>query len=159
MQLMNAKSKIGVWGSWTAVIVGALVAGMALPQMVPGETSSPQPANVDKTDLRYAAPTLPDVSSPQPMLARLAAGTVIVLLLCVGSLYGMRQWLAPNTLGGSPRTLRLVETLALGNRCSLHLVQFGKNQALVGADAGGIKTIVPLPSPFEELLADAETAE
>jgi len=156
---MKVKANFGVWG-WVAV-TGALAAGLLLPQLVPGETAvvrEPTQA-VDKSDLRYAAPTLPDVASPQPMLARLAAGTVIVLLLCVGSLYGMRQWLAPHaTKAGAPRVLRLTETLALGNRCSLHLVQFGKNQVLVGTDGGGIKTIVPLPSPFEDLLADAETA-
>ena len=59
-----------------------------------GETAAQE--STDSNDLRYKAPTLPGVTSPQPMLLRLMAGTAVVLVLCVGSLWGARGWLAPH---------------------------------------------------------------
>jgi flagellar biogenesis protein FliO len=101
------------------------------------------------------APALPDMPNPQGMLARLAWGTILVLGLSVASIWGMRRWTqvrAPAVSG--ERTLRLVETLPLGNRCSVHLVHLGKREVLIGVDAAGIKTIVALTKAFDDVLAE-----
>ncbi len=55
-----------------------------------------------------------------------------------------------------PRTLRLLETLPLGNRCSVHLVHMGNREVLIGVDGSGIKSIVPLPENFADVLTQTE---
>lgn len=156
-----AKTTAKPWGMWAMIALGAIAFGATLPQLftsTPGVDSMLKKPDEPKGDLRYSAPTPPDTVSAQPMLVRLAVGTVVVLGLCVGSLWGMKSWLAAGANGaGGPRVMRLAETLPLGNRCSLHLVQMGKNKVLVGTDGAGIKTIVPLSSAFEEILDEAVT--
>jgi flagellar biogenesis protein FliO len=48
--------------------------------------------------------------------------------------------------------MRLIETLPLGNRCSVHLVRLGKREILIGVDGAGIKTVAPLAGFFEDAL-------
>jgi flagellar biogenesis protein FliO len=158
-QAANAKSS--VWKTWASIAAVAIVCGLMLPQLMPGETvnsSEPPKAEAkDKKSLEYVAPTLPEAPSPTQMLIRLGVGTSIVLGLCVATLFGIRRWLYPTPANGSlPREMRLMETLQLGNRCALHLVHLGKQPVLVGVDAAGIKTIVPMATPFEEALNEVE---
>ena len=54
--------------------------------------------------------------------------------------------------------MRLMETLQLGNRCSLHLVKLGKRELIVGIDGAGIKSVLPLAEPFDDILAQVQTA-
>jgi hypothetical protein len=135
----------------------AVAAGLLLPRLLSGEPPAPPLSARDQgrpdSDLRYTPPSLPEVPSAQAMFARLAVGTIVVLGLCVVTLLYGKRWLGvlnpPGPAGGE---LRLVETLQLGNRCCLHLVQLTSRQVLIGADASGIKTVVPLPEPFENCL-------
>src|SRR5438874_12201303 len=142
-------SKAGMRASWLTmggVAVVAILAGLLVPQLLPGEmvieANHPKTDAKSKTKADYVAPAVPDMPNPQGMLVRLASGTLIVLGLSVASIWLMRRWMntqAPAGLG--QREMRLVETLALGNRCALHLVQLGKREVLVGVDGAGIKTI------------------
>jgi flagellar biogenesis protein FliO len=157
------RAKLRFWAPWAAIALVAVVLGLLLPQLMPGEmavdksrskTEAKSKANAD-----YAAPTIPDAPNPQALLARLAMGTVLVLGLSVASIWGMRRWLYPMGTGAAGlREMRLIETLPLGNRCSLHLVYLGKREVLVGVDGGGIKSIVPLAKPFDDVLGETETA-
>jgi flagellar biogenesis protein FliO len=157
------KLKFGPVSPWLALGVVAISAGLLLPQMVPGEMVTEH--NRSRTEAKskpsseYTAPALPEMPSPQAMLGRLFGGTVIVLGLAVASLFGMRRWRqAHGPAASANREMRLVETLHLGNRCALHLVQLGQREVLIGVDSGGVKTIVPLSRPFEEVLADTGDA-
>lgn len=111
-------------------------------------------------DLSYAPDEWPEAPDMAAMLKRLVAGTSVVLALCVGLLLAGKRWLsgAP-TRAGSNTMLRRVETLALGNRCSIHLLQTGEHQILVGIDPGGIKSLIPLPPAFEGALAAVPSGE
>ena len=153
---MNAKS--GIRLTWAAIAVVATMAGVLLPRLMQDEpVAEPPPAKAEKGKLAYQPPAYPNVSSPQSMLIRLGVGTILVSGLAVGSLFAVRRWMT--AAHGDPttrRAMRLGETLPLGNRCVLHLVHLGKAQVLVGVDAGGIKSILPMPDGFGELLAEAE---
>ena len=146
----------------TAILVTigliASLAGLLIPQMLPGDkTPPPTAAARDAKDLTYVPPTWPEPPSVQSMLLRLGFGTMFVLILSIGAIsYGKRYLsaFAGNAVAGE---LKLVETLPLGNRCRLHLVRLGGRQILVGADGAGIKTVTPLDD-FEQILAtDAES--
>jgi len=141
----------------------AVTAGIAFPQALP---SAPGPTAasvaVDATTpnkLVYTPPSMPEAPDAKGMLTRLGLATAGVLALCVGSLWVARRWLGP----GSPHAatakhLRLTETLSLGNRCALHLVQVGNRQVLIAADPSGLKSVVPLNESFDaELLSLTNT--
>ena len=150
------------WMSWVAIAAVAIVLGLVAPQLMPSETTGDKPESKvetkDKSKLDYVAPAMPEVPSVQNMFVRLGVGTPIVLGLCVATMFGIRRWLYPVAAHGAlPREMRLMETLHLGNRCSLHLVHLNMQPILVGVDSSGIKTVVPLPTPFEDVLTEAET--
>jgi flagellar biogenesis protein FliO len=158
-------SKSGVHPPWLTLGIVAFVAvlaGLLVPQLLPGEMVieknhvKAETKGIAKGD--YTAPQVPDMPNPQSMLTRLALGTLIVLGMSVASIWGMRRWLQPAQAAAGPRTMKLLETLPLGNRCSLHLVHMGKREVLIGVDGAGIKTIVPLPEAFEEVLKDTANA-
>lgn len=155
------KSSLSVWAGWVGIAVVATLAGLALPQMM---TNDPVVAKApaksesnEKSSLEYTAPTLPEAPNLQAMMVRLAVGTIIVLGLCVVSLWGMKRWLvAPGQPLASDRNMHLLETLNLGNRCCLHLVHLGKREVLIGVDSGGIKAVLPLAEPFVEVLDNTQ---
>lgn len=117
--------------------------------------SEPPGAETSGDDLKYAPAAWPDAPDAASMLRRLVLGTVTVLGLCVCTIWGGKRW-----LGGAPARansgamLRLVETVSLGNRCSVHLLQAGDHQVLVGVDGGGVKSLVPLPMSFDQAIAN-----
>jgi hypothetical protein len=92
------------------------------------------------------------------MFARLGLGTLLVLGLCAGTLWIGKRWLGGAAASAAPAAaqVRLVETLSLGNRCVVHLLNIGTRPVLVGADAGGVKTIVPLPESFAQTFLAAQ---
>jgi hypothetical protein len=91
------------------------------------------------------------------MVIRLGAGTAVVLGLCVVTLLVGKRWLGgPAAAKAAGATMHVVETLHLGNRCCLHLVQLPARQVLVGADGAGIKAVLPLAENFDTLLGEAE---
>jgi len=150
--------------SWTWLVVGsvgllAALAGSALPQLVPGgmpqTTASPKQEQAATGDLKYSEPAWPETPSAASMLSRLAIGTGIVLVLCVGTLWAGKRWLVgpvPPKQPAEASQLRLLEALALGNRCSVQLIQAGSRQVLVGLDSTGMKAVVPLNDTFEHAL-------
>ncbi len=162
--ILPKASKFGFWTPWAAVAAVAVLAGLLLPQLVPGETILDKSASKTEAKAKstgeYTAPALPEMPSPQAMLGRLFLGTIFVLALAAVSLWGVRRWMQFNGPANSaPREMRLIETLPLGNRCSMHLVKMGKREILIGVDGAGIKTVVPLPASFEEALAEESGAD
>jgi flagellar biogenesis protein FliO len=158
------RSKPGYWAPWMTlggIALVAITAGLLLPQLLPGEAdldkSRPSAETKAKGKTDYAGPVLPDMPSPQGLLTRLASGTMLVLGLAVAAIWGLRRWQqAQAPAATAPRHLQLLETLPLGNRCSLHLVHTGQCDILIGVDGAGIKNMLTLPKPFEEIMAEAE---
>ena len=149
------------WQTMGVIAIVAVLAGLLVPQLLPGEMA------IDKTHHKpdakadskgtYETPPLPDLPNPSGMLLRLVAGTALVLGMAVALIWGMRRWLQAHApAGAGQRELRLVETLPLGNRCSVHLVHLGQREILIGVDGAGVKTIVPLAKAFAEVMAETE---
>jgi flagellar biogenesis protein FliO len=161
---VNGPDKAGRTRYWaTLALIGLLatVAGLVMPQLLPDESHSTESKGKESAiapgDLRYVPLEMPEVPSTRAMFLRLGGMTVVVLVVCVGVLLCGKYWMrgfAPNQASGAK--LSLVETLQLGNRCCLHLVQLSSRQVLVGADATGIKTVVPLPDVFDNCLDETE---
>ena len=108
-----------------------------------------------KDNLEYEPPGFPEMPPLQPMLKRLAFGTIFVLILCMLVLWTGKRWVRPlaaPTL--KSRKLRILESLPLGGRCSVFLLQADEAKILVGVDQAGIKSLLPLPQSFEPDLAE-----
>jgi flagellar biogenesis protein FliO len=91
------------------------------------------------------------------MLIRLGTWTVIILCLCGLTALAIRRWqtkhgMLPVARGQS----QIVETVSLGANRSISLVELRGVQALVGCDANGIQSIVPVPPAFPDLLDSGE---
>jgi flagellar biogenesis protein FliO len=97
--------------------------------------------------------------SPAPdsgkILLRLGIGTAVVLGLCVATLYVGKRWLRPGArVRAAGSQFQVLETLPLGNRCSILLVQAANRQLLVGVDSTGLKSLLSLPEPFKETMPE-----
>lgn len=159
------KAALPNWLVFGVLGLAATAAGIFLPrsmrdQLEPPVRMSVAPPSADaaaqtKDPLQYAPPPMPDLPSPQSMILRLTLGTILVLILCVLTLWIGKRWIRP--LAGPPvenKQLRLLEALPLGARCSVYLLQAGEAKILAGVDSAGIKALVPLPTEFAGALAE-----
>ena len=112
----------------------------------------PQPAVAPNSELTYSPqwPAPPDTGA---MLLRLVIGTVVVLGLCVGSLWLGKPWLQRlQSINAGGQRLHVEGSVALGNRAVLYLVRVGDTQLIAGTDATGLKSLLALPTSFKEVL-------
>lgn len=112
--------------------------------------AEPSSANLDLTYTQQW-PEPPDTGA---LLLRLGIGTVLVLGLCVGTMWFGRRWLQrlPGGVAGG-RKLQVEDVVTLGNRAALYLVKVGDTQLVAGTDASGLKSLLALPTQFQEVLA------
>jgi flagellar protein FliO/FliZ len=162
------------WLIFCALASGAMIGGLLLPgafsrraqerENIPGPTAAvPAPQHRSQAEhgseaknaLEYEPPALPEIAQSGPMLLRLTLSTIIILLLCIFILWAGKRWVRPLAAPiGENRKLRLLESLPLGGRCSVFLLQAGETNVLVGLDQAGIKALLPLPQPFDNSLAE-----
>lgn len=154
-------SSVPTWLIFGMLSLTATFCGLVLPQSLRGlrdpapSVSTAEPTLEKKGTLDYEPPALPDMPTPGPMFLRLALGTIFVLILCAFTLWAGKRWVRP--LGvpvGENKKLRLLESLPLGGRCSVFLLQAGGARILVGVDQAGIKSLTPLPQPFDSALSE-----
>ena len=96
-------------------------------------------------------------SSPTQVLMRAVAWIAIVLCVCCLGILGARRWqrergLLPTVSSRS----KVIETLSLGPSRTVSLIEMHGYRALVATDAGGIRSLVLAPSPFEDSLIHEE---
>ncbi len=125
--------------SLLATTLFVLVCVFAAPKLLtsPSETPSPAPTTSN-------AENLPSIGA---MLARLTAGTVVVLALCAGSTY----WIARRHRGKVPPNvgpMSIVGSMPIG-RGVVYLVRVGDQRLLASADATGLRSLVQLPANVE----------
>jgi len=160
-QKIASKNTLPTWLIFCLLGLAATVCGLFLPQSLRGRREpvatipTAEPAQQKKDALEYNPPELPDMSSPGSMFLRLALGTLFVLLLSVVTLWAGKRWIRPLAgPAGENRQLRVVESLPLGGRCAVYLLQAGEAKILVGVDQAGIKALLPLPQAFDSTLAE-----
>ena len=145
--------------SWKVVFTIALVLPAAWAADAAGQEVA-KPAGATDEGLSYRPPSWPEPPDAGAMLRRLGLGTAAVLVLCAGTLWIGKRWLRGTPVkGAGGGQLHLVETVALGNRCAVHLLRAGHQQVLVGVDGSGLKTVVALPPIFDTSLSEAQSAE
>ena len=121
---------------------------------VPEPAAKALPSSDNDTTLSYSAdwPEPPDTGA---MLMRLLLGTVVVLALCAGTLVLGKPWLKRLQIKGIANPTFYVEgSVVVGQRAMLHLVRVGGTQLIAGTDAGGLKSLVVIPTPFKDVLDD-----
>lgn len=142
--------------------LAATAGGIFLPRSFRNHSEPPvavpslaAPAANPKDPLEYTPPPLPDLPSSGSMFLRLVLGTLFVLILCVVTLWIGKRWIRPlGSPAGENQQLRIVESLVLGGRCSVYLLQAGDARVLAGIDGAGIKALLPLPAEFAGALAE-----
>jgi flagellar biogenesis protein FliO len=139
----------------------ALIVGFVLPPTLnqAAADSKPNASSPDnaKDGFEYTPAAWPDSPTPSAMFLRLGMGTVVVLVLCVATLWIGRRWISSvpaKALQGDQ--LAVIDTLPLGHRCTLFLVKAGNKQVLAGLDSTGLKALLPLTDGFETALKDAQ---
>ena len=87
-------------------------------------------------------------------------GTALVLAVCVASLWiGKRYVMGGRTSSqGDQQRIRLLDSVAVGPRGRVQLVQVDQKKVLVGFDGSGLKAMVPISEDFEVALQEAEGA-
>ena len=156
-----AKNALPSWLFFCSLGLAAIGCGLILPHSLHrlrgplAAVPPPPPAEEKKDSLEYTSPELPEMPSPGAMLSRLGLGTVFVLILCFVTLRAGKRWIPPlGVPAGENRKLRVLESLPLGGRCSILLIQAEQAKILVGIDQTGMKTLLPLPQPFDGTLAE-----
>jgi flagellar biogenesis protein FliO len=156
-----SKSAWPPWLTFCLLGLAATACGLVVPHSLrslrepTAAIPPPAPAQGKKDALEYNPPELPEISPTGPMLLRLVLGTIFVLILCSATLWAGKRWIRPLTVPAvGNRKLRVLESLPLGGRCSLFLLQAEKAKILVGVDQAGIKALLPLPQSFDGALAE-----
>lgn len=128
-------------------IVGPLPAA-DVPSRIADHAAS---SNDEDADFSYS-PNWPQPPDTSGMLLRLGFGTIATLGLCVATLVLGRRWLQRPTAATTSRKLQIEESVVLGHRVTLFLVKAGECHLVAGTDAGGLKSLVVLPTTFAEVL-------
>ena len=122
---------------------------------LPAAEARSRPADAEEStasaDFEYS-PNWPEPPDTTGMLLRLGFGTVVTIGLCVGTMIFGRRWMQRLPAGGSARKLQIEESVTLGNRAVLYLVKIGETHLVAGTDAGGLKSLLVLPTAFQEVL-------
>ena len=171
---MKRRQMTSVDSTWL-LLTWLIVAGLTLPAEAeespfdlpatgamtsePSVRNSP-PQTEEEALVDYQEPAYPEPLNLKSLVLRLVLGTVGVLTACVASLWLAKRWLQSSpTLKPGDSQMRLMETLSLANRCHVQLIQVDGRKLLVGLDASGLKTILPLTEPFAETLNGVQEPE
>lgn len=139
-----------------ALTLTVLAATLLISQAA-AETTRPLESAGRDASLVYQPPAWPEPPNLGAMVARLAIGTVLVLLLCAGTLWAGKRWLGgPVAPRSGTHQLHIVKALPLGGRCSLSLLNVGNCQVLVAVDSTGLKEMTLLSESFENTLGQLE---
>jgi len=144
-----------------ATILTILVMGLAAPV----SWFAPARGQVVADDVGVTTTEGLDAYAPKPLteppgfgaiFTRLLFGTVVSLILCVATIWFGRRWMERGSNGANSgqKQLVLVESLSLGRRCSVALLEVGDRQVLVGSDQGGLQSMLILPVAFEGVMTE-----
>ena len=148
--------RIGWWGLIVAIAISVFATtatggdGSATPVKT-GNAATDSSGGLD-----YQPPAWPEAPDSKAMISRLVTGTISVLGLCVATMLVGKRWLrgGPIKNTGGER-LHVLESVSLGNRCTVVLVDVGGQRFLAGTDASGLKSLVSVPPSFDHALSES----
>ena len=107
-------------------------------------------------DVSVMEGTLPFESGPpQISMARTLGGMGLVLCLIVTAGFGIRRFVPgifPRTSGG--KNIRLIESLGMGDRRSVSLIEVGGSRYLLGSTPGSVNLLAMLPEHISLVAED-----
>jgi flagellar biogenesis protein FliO len=109
-------------------------------------------------ELAYAPPVAPPPPDPTSLLLRLAGLTAFTLAVCGALIWLVRRGTRA-AHGPTSDRLVLLGGLPLHGRSSVHLLKVDGQEVAVTTDATGIRSIVVLSAPFDDVLAETLTVE
>ncbi|QDT56224.1 Flagellar biosynthesis protein, FliO [Caulifigura coniformis] len=153
-----------------ASLVSPMRAAQAHPVLSPPEptdeelpvTFVPRPVSEEEPSTAPAEATATSASAEdlEGMLHGMVWITATIGLGAVVSLWMLKLWLTRGGRGVLPsKSLKLVDTLRIGPRCGVYLVQAEAHRVLVGVEHGKTMCLMPLPADFSESLEAADSAQ
>jgi len=151
---------------WVSILSFAILLGLMLPTLsggvrgeVPGsksakQTLAPQGRSADFPGPIRAEDYQPETVEP-PSLGDIGVKLIMAMAMLVGMGAGLvvlakKMALGPQA-GRSNGKMTLVDTLSLGRRCELHLVEIEGIRVLVGVDPAGMRSVTHLPEDYRDL--------
>ncbi len=137
--------------SLTALMVlalGSQAVGQADPPIGPNDANSPMESVVPANPDANAADPFSGSAGMPNLLPRMILSIVLVMGLGVAALFLSKKVL-PRVTRGSAKEIRVVETIYLGPRKALHLVEVGHRKLLIGSTN---ESITPLATLSDEWL-------
>jgi flagellar biogenesis protein FliO len=131
-----------------------------LPVLAAPEDAEPAvpPAFAPKPVTASASESTASADDLEGMLHGMLWVTATIGLGAVISLWMLKLWLARGGRSMLPtKTLKLVDTLRIGPRCGVYLVQAESHRVLVGVEHGKTMCLMPLPEQFRDSLEAADS--
>jgi flagellar biogenesis protein FliO len=132
----------------------SIAAPVSSSSLTPTATDQAEPDAISASSLNEPLST----TELNGLLNKMVWGAGTLGIFAMGALWLGKMWLAGRKAQPSElRSLRIIETLRVGPRSSLYLVEADAHRILVGFDAAKGMTLLSLPAPFTEDLDEAET--
>ena len=140
------------WAISTALCL-CLLAGAIYAQADTGNQTSDSKSETTSLD-KILAPTNKQYN-PNELYVRMITATILVVVMGAIAIFLSKKVL-PKITAPQGRQIRLIETIHLGSRKSLHLIQVADQKILVGSSSEHITKIADINSPtFEQTFQDA----
>ena len=142
-----------VWLSGVAVVC-PLPAAQGGSEAVQPDGSGPPPATADKTDSLSARD--PDFAGEDSyglgrleLFVRTMLAVVFLVVLGVAAMYVSRK-LLPKLANRPSKEIRIVETVHLGPRKAVHLIEVGNRRFLIGSTNENIRKLAEVTAGFPD---------
>ena len=163
MRLDHAKMKIAVCLGLATLCAGRAAAQtgsnqrhlMAIPAIYQPADQT-EPTSTQQTDHQLAPYSDPRVELRQ-LLTKVGLGSLLATAVAGAIVfYGGRRYKSAVEKG---KLIWVKDTVGVGAKCRVAVVQFGERELLVGHDHTGLRSLVLVPTDFRDELSSAELPE
>jgi flagellar biosynthetic protein FliO len=145
--VVRDKKKIVAFLIAVALGGGALVVCSAQPPVTePKETTSYNPYRLSENDSNHAGGPL----NTKELFLKMMAAVLLVVVLGVAAIYISKKFL-PKIANLPGKRIHILETVHLGPRKAVHLLQIGNQQLLIGSTSEGITALADITDATMDL--------